>query len=321
MPSVNIDNNAKNCKQDDAVKNNVWSFSAAYQNYMNNLFDGTESYSINPIVQKAADDVIARMDINMAALQARLATLSTSEQDLVTKWQSRYAPLKTATYQVSFTWDFTYTSLKRRQDDGEEGESCAVPTTSISRTSQEAVTTEEPTRTTSVATPTESEWEGVCPTQWEIVVEDGKLPDGAGEKCLCKATPSLDDQSPYQPEQLDAAIGDFCDGSRTLHYIKNGIPEKINRDYYIGNKSVLSLGVQFTTLPAERCKTPAGDVVLAEQCKTSLQRLKCQNKKDNYGGFYVEATDDGCYLWSAGVGWSSDGQWPGAVDLPPVQGS
>ncbi|KAL7765671.1 hypothetical protein ACKLNR_003587 [Fusarium oxysporum f. sp. zingiberi] len=51
IPSVNIDINAKNCKQDGAVKNSVWSFSAAYQNYMNNLFDDAESSSINPIVQ------------------------------------------------------------------------------------------------------------------------------------------------------------------------------------------------------------------------------------------------------------------------------
>ncbi|KAF9773536.1 hypothetical protein IL306_008644 [Fusarium sp. DS 682] len=332
---VNIDNNAKNCKQDDAVKNNVWSFSTAYQNYMNNLFDGSESYSINPIVKKAADDLIARMDINLVALQARLATLNNDEKALVTKWQTRYAPLKTATYQVSFTWDFSYTSLKRRQ---EEGESCAVPTTSlsetatssaissfttsyISRTSQDVVTTtEEPTRTTTIATPTESEWDGVCPTQWEILVIDGKIPDGAGEKCLCKdMTPAIKDESPYQPEQLDAAIGDFCDGSRTLHYSPTGIPEKINRDYKLGNKSFLSIGVQFTTLGHDRCKSPVSEVVLADHCKTALQRLKCQNKKDNYGGFYNEVTDDGCFLWSTGIEWSSSGEWPGAVDLPSTQ--
>ncbi|KAH7178314.1 hypothetical protein DER46DRAFT_569959 [Fusarium sp. MPI-SDFR-AT-0072] len=190
----------------------------------------------------------------MDALQARLATLSDAEQDLVIKWQTCYAPLKTATYRISFMWDFAYTSFKRRQDDGDSAISSF--TTSYIRTSQKAVTTEEPTRSTTVAAPIESEWEGVCPNQWKIVVEDRKLPDGAGEKCPCKATPSLDDQSPYQPEELDAAIGDFCDGSRTLHYLQTGIPEEVYRDYYLGNKLVLSLGVQFTTLPSDRCKTP-----------------------------------------------------------------
>ncbi|KAH7111166.1 hypothetical protein B0J13DRAFT_272952 [Dactylonectria estremocensis] len=80
---VNIDNNAKNCKNDDAVNKNVWAFSNVYLTYMNELFAGTSSYSINPIVESVANDLKTHLNTNFANLQAM--TLSASEQADVAK--------------------------------------------------------------------------------------------------------------------------------------------------------------------------------------------------------------------------------------------
>ncbi|KAJ3547886.1 hypothetical protein NM208_g1284 [Fusarium decemcellulare] len=321
---VNIDNNAKNCKNDGAVINNVWSFSAAYQKYMNELFQGTPN-SINTIVQKAADDLFKRMDDNFAALQQRGPSLSSNEQADVANWQARYAPLKTATYQVSITWDFSYTNLKKRQDDEnddgfEEGAACPLPTSSVTSsmltfsTSYISTTAEEPTPTTETATPTESEWDGTCPTTSQITVEDGKLPDGVGEKCLCKSTPSSELFEPFTPDQLEDALQDFCDGSRTL---LNPDPQwdNVAKHYKLGDTSALFISASWTTGADGDCDRPSGDVELGDNCKTALRRLKCQDMDNNYGGSYVEVLDQGCVAWVAGPAYASDGEFPD--EYPP----
>ncbi|KAF4473014.1 hypothetical protein FALBO_105 [Fusarium albosuccineum] len=320
---VNLDNNAKNCKNDDAVINNVWSFSAAYQKYMNELFQGTPN-SINTIVQKAADDLIKRMDDNFAALQQRGPSLSSSEQSDVANWQVRYAPLKTATYQVSITWDFSYTNLRKRQDDEgddefEEGAACPLPTSSPTSsvtssmstfsTSYISTTTDEPTLTTETATPTESEWNGTCPTASQITVQDGKLPDGVGERCLCKSTSSSESFEPFTADQLEDALQDFCDGSRTIF---NPDPqwENVAKHYKLGDTSGLFISASWTIDSEGVCDRPSGDVELGDNCKTALRRLKCQDMENNYGGSYIEVLDQGCVAWLATSAFASDGEFP-----------
>ncbi|KAF5007216.1 hypothetical protein FDECE_6450 [Fusarium decemcellulare] len=325
---VNIDDNAKNCKNDGAIINKVWSFSRAYQKYMDELFQGTPN-SINTIVQKAADDLFKRMDDNFAALQQRGSSLSPSEKAEVANWQARYAPLKTATYQVSITWDFTYTNLKKRQDDEnddgfEEGAVCPLPTSSLTSsvtssmstfsTSYISTTTDKPTPTTETATPTESEGNETCPTISQITIEEGKLPDGVGERCLCKSTPSSELFEPFTPDQLEDALQDFCDGSRTL---LNPDPQwdNVAKHYKLGDTSALLISASWTTGAEGDCDRPSGDVELDDNCKTALRRLKCQDMDNNYGGSYIEVLDQGCVAWAAGPAYASDGEFPD--EYPP----
>ncbi|CAF3487706.1 unnamed protein product [Fusarium graminearum] len=248
---VNIDNNA-NCKQDVAVKNNVWSFSVAYQNYMNEFFQGTSSFSVNPIIQKAADDLIAHMDANLVTLGKR--ALSADEQTQLTKWTTRYAPLKTSTYRVSISWDFSYTNLKRQ-----DGGSCALPTSSlrssaasttmstlstsyISQTNQEPTATEQTTHTE-----TETGWSGSCPTILPFIEGKANLTDEVDDRCLYQQEPpAIGTPVSFNADQLEDILQDFCDGSRTL--IKPGEQNTTNMSelYKLGDSSQLFIAAPWT---------------------------------------------------------------------------
>ncbi|GKT99387.1 hypothetical protein FLAG1_01626 [Fusarium langsethiae] len=292
---VNIDNNAKNCKQDVAVKNN-----------------GTSSFSVNPIVQKAADDLITHMDANNVTLGEM--TFSADEQTQLKKWSTRYAPLKTSTYNVSISWGFSYTNLKKRQDSGddedefEDGGSCTLPTSSlttstaptamstlstsyISQTSQEPTSTDQPTTT-------ETEWNGTFPSEMPFIVVDAE-----GD--------FTDEFEPFTADQLEDALQDFCDGSRTLISPRNKDAANVAKHYKIGDTSALFISASWTYDQVSGCGRPTADINMGENCKTALRRLKCYNMDYNYGGHYNQFFEAGCVSWITGPVWSSDGTFPG----------
>jgi hypothetical protein len=303
---------------------------------MNEFFQGTSSFSVNPTVQKAADDLIAHMNANLVTLGKR--TLSAAEQTQLTKWTTRYAPLKTSTYQVSITWDFSYTNLKKRQDGGdgedefEDGGSCALPTSSltssatsstmstlttsyISRTSQEPTTTEQPTPT---ETETETEWNGTCPSRLPFIVGDaeGNSTDEVDERCVCsQEPPSFDKMRPFTADQLEDALQDFCDGSRTLIGPGNRDAANVAKHYKLEGTSGLFISASWTYDQDAGCGQPTGDIDMGENCKTALRRFKCQNMENNYGGYFNQFFKEGCVAWVAGSVWSSDGTFPG--EFPP----
>ncbi|KAM0393744.1 hypothetical protein ACHAQC_005469 [Fusarium culmorum] len=309
---VNIDNNAKNCKQDAAVKNNVWSFSAAYQNYMNEFFQGTSSFSVNPIVQKAADDLIAHMDANLVTLGKR--ALSADEQTQLTKWTTRYAPLKTSTYRVSISWDFSYTNLKRQ-----DGGSCALPTSSlrssaasttmstlstsyISQTSQEPTATEQTTHTKA-----ETGWSGTCPTILPFIEGKANFTVEVDDRCLCQQEPpAIGTPVSFNADQLEDILQDFCDGSRTL--IKPGEQNTTNVSelYKLGDSSQLFIAAHWTFDQDSSCRQrPTADINLKENCKAGFRRLKCRNLDKNYGGSVSQYFGEGCVTWVTSPLWSS----------------
>ncbi|PTD12663.1 hypothetical protein FCULG_00004335 [Fusarium culmorum] len=65
---VDMDNNAKGCMNNDAVKNGIWSFADGYKNFMASRFDGTEAWSINAAVKYAKTKIIEKVtsDLNEA---------------------------------------------------------------------------------------------------------------------------------------------------------------------------------------------------------------------------------------------------------------
>ncbi|KAF0637753.1 hypothetical protein FPSE5266_02988 [Fusarium pseudograminearum] len=310
---VNIKNNAKNCKQDVAVKNNVWSFSAAYQNYMNEFFQGTSSFSANPIVQKAADDLIAHMDANLVALGKR--TLSADEQSQLTKWTTRYAPLKTSTYKVSISWDFSYTNLKRQ-----DGDSCALPTSTlissaasttmstlstsyISQTNQEPTATEQQTHTE-----TGMSWSGTCPSVSPFIDVDAKRnsTDEVDDRCICRKEPlEAGPPVPFTADQLEDILLDFCDGSRTLIKPGERNSTSIFKHYKLGDTSQLFILASWSYYKPAGCVEPTADLNLNENCKTAFRRLKCLSMDKNYGGYFGQIFDEGCVYWSIDPLWSS----------------
>ncbi|QPC79324.1 hypothetical protein HYE68_010076 [Fusarium pseudograminearum] len=310
---VNIDNNAKNCKQDVAVKNNVWSFSAAYQNYMNEFFQGTSSFSVNPIVQKAADDFIAHMDANLVTLGKR--TLSADEQSQLTKWTTRYAPLKTSTYKVYISWDFSYTNLKRQ-----DGDSCVLPTSSLrssaASTTMSTLSTSYISQTKQVPTATEQQthtetgmgWSGTCPSISPFIDVDakGNSTDEVDDRCICRKEPlEAGPPVPFTADQLEDILLDFCDGSRTLIKPGERNATSIFKHYKLGDTSQLFILASWSYYKPAGCVEPTADLNLNENCKTAFRRLKCLSMDKNYGGYFGQIFDEGCVYWSIDPLWSS----------------
>ncbi|KAK7425776.1 hypothetical protein QQZ08_007752 [Neonectria magnoliae] len=159
----NIDTNAINCKSDAAVTNNVWSFADRYQSFMMDRFSGTAPQSINKAATDASVLLLNRLQLDLA--NANPGT-STADQTKLANFKARYNRLNSVTYALSITWDWTYTTTRDVDDDG-EGASCARPTlstfsTSIISTSQaeESTTSAEPTiseQPTTSEVPTTSE--------------------------------------------------------------------------------------------------------------------------------------------------------------------
>lgn len=88
---------------------------------MSQMFVGTASYSINPKVESAKNDLIASLTTNIAAAAPQTA----ADQTDMNNFNTRFTHLQAATYAVAVTWDFTYTTT--RDVDEEVGDSCALP--------------------------------------------------------------------------------------------------------------------------------------------------------------------------------------------------
>ncbi|KAF4332245.1 oviduct-specific glyco [Fusarium beomiforme] len=166
------------------------------------------------------------------------------------------------------------------------------------------------TTTEDASLPTQSVWEGTCPAKngpYPTVI-DGKFPENMGEKCLCewntwmKTDKTLE---PYTVDQLEKAIGGFCDGSRVLRKpVSNASPDYAVHTFPTDGTHGILIQAGWATPPLwnvtdERCKAKS-DLVLAESCKTALWRFECRGakKEDLWGGTYYEVFDEGgCVRW------------------------
>ncbi|KAJ4252300.1 hypothetical protein NW762_010897 [Fusarium torreyae] len=139
-----IDDNAKNCMKDDAVKNGLWSFADAYKKYMNNRFDGSEVYSINKVVDDSKTKLIKALQSDLTAA----ASISGITPTALATWKRRMTNMEDTNrvWSVSVTWDWTFVTKR----DG-DGLSCERP---IPTTSDEPTTFTTMTRTSSDDTTT-----------------------------------------------------------------------------------------------------------------------------------------------------------------------
>jgi hypothetical protein len=142
-----MDDNAKNCMNDDAVKNNVWSFAAKYRDYMDNRFTGTEDHSINQAVDDAKAQLLSDLqnDVTNAGNNPNVPAAD------LKSWQARLSNMadpNRAWAVTGVTWDWSYVSKR-----GGSGLSCDRPIPSV--TSEESTTFATSTRMTSGESTTE----------------------------------------------------------------------------------------------------------------------------------------------------------------------
>ncbi|KAH7156056.1 hypothetical protein EDB81DRAFT_880390 [Dactylonectria macrodidyma] len=144
-----IDNYAWNCKNDPAVKANMWSFATRYQEFMEDRFTGTKAHSINQAISNAFTALVPRIftDISTAIhvgkntkWPTKLAQKNALEK--LAEFKRRYALMKqfeTNPPSVTISWEWNYVS--KRDSEGTDGGSCPVQSNSeIDSTSLKSIT-------------------------------------------------------------------------------------------------------------------------------------------------------------------------------------
>ncbi|RGP76194.1 hypothetical protein FSPOR_316 [Fusarium sporotrichioides] len=145
-----------------------------------------------------------------------------------------------------------------------------------------------------------------------VVDAKGDFTDEVDERCVCRQEPpTFDKFEPFTADQLEDALQDFCEGSRTLIGPRNKDAANVAKHYKIGDTSALFTSASWTYDQDSGCGRPTADINMGENCKTALRRLKCHNMDYNYGGNYNQFFEAGCVSWITGPVWSSDGTFPG----------
>ncbi|RGP71266.1 hypothetical protein FLONG3_7216 [Fusarium longipes] len=145
---IDMDNEAKGCMNDPAVKNGLWSFADAYKKFMQTRFDGKDPWSINNEVADAKTKILNKLSTDLAAaanIQPQSATFAAT----LSQFNNRYNNMADFNRQwavIEPNWVWTW--VKKR--DGEDsGLSCDRPIDSDTTTSEEPTTFATSTRTSS----------------------------------------------------------------------------------------------------------------------------------------------------------------------------
>ncbi|KAM0227376.1 hypothetical protein ACHAP5_012188 [Fusarium lateritium] len=137
---VDMDNNAKGCMNNDAVKNGVWSFADAYKNFMASRFDGEATWSINSAVDYAKTMIIEKATSDLNEASNIVAANQEEWNGKIESWKFRLSKkVDHGNFKITvpeWKWDF----VAKRDGDGL---SCnrPVPTETTSETSSEEPTT------------------------------------------------------------------------------------------------------------------------------------------------------------------------------------
>ncbi|KAH7231987.1 hypothetical protein B0J15DRAFT_555380 [Fusarium solani] len=123
---IDMDNNARNCMNDLAVKGSWWSFAERYKTFMTDRFTGTQPYSINQAVNKAKDDLIQALRIDLA----EAVLIPGIPPGDLTSWNARLSnpddPNRVWAV-TSINWKWTYITKR----DGNEGAAAAKEKASL----------------------------------------------------------------------------------------------------------------------------------------------------------------------------------------------
>lgn len=145
--SVDMDENAKDCMNDDAVIHGVWSFADKYQAFMTDRFAGNQPHSMNQGVIYSKNKLLAALSTDVA----NAAKIPNIPQGELTSWQKRLANMQDANraWEVSITFVWAGPTTSKRDTDSL---SCDRPNPSLTTESTIEPTTDSTTFATSVRT-------------------------------------------------------------------------------------------------------------------------------------------------------------------------
>ncbi|KAL3593213.1 hypothetical protein FPOAC2_07507 [Fusarium poae] len=146
---TDMDNEAKGCMNDPAVKNGLWSFADKYKTFMQTRFNGQDPWSINNEVDGAKTKVIDKLKMDLVAAVNVRVNNAADWKSKIAEWNLKLASLDDPTRLWAIpepAWVWTW--IKKR--DGEDsGLSCDRPIPSDSTTSEESTTFATSTKTSS----------------------------------------------------------------------------------------------------------------------------------------------------------------------------
>ncbi|CVL02518.1 uncharacterized protein FMAN_00034 [Fusarium mangiferae] len=150
---IDIDNNAKGCMDDPAVKNGIWSFAKAYKTFMASRFDGTETWSINNAADYGKTKLIEKLTSDLAAASSVAGADSPQWQAKIGQWKAMFKKMTDSTVWAVPVPDWTWETTVAKRDG--DGLSCKRPIPTFT-SSEEPTTLGEPTTfATSVRTTSE----------------------------------------------------------------------------------------------------------------------------------------------------------------------
>ncbi|KAF5673559.1 hypothetical protein FCIRC_8022 [Fusarium circinatum] len=151
---IDIDDNAKGCMDDPAVKNGIWSFAKAYKIFMASRFDGTETWSINDAANYGKTKLIEKLTSDLAVASNVAAADDQQWQAKIGTWNARFqkmtdsnriwaVPVPTWTWETVAKRDGDGLSCKRPIPTFTSSEEPTTFSTSVRSTSDDS-NTEEP---------------------------------------------------------------------------------------------------------------------------------------------------------------------------------
>ncbi|KAJ4011857.1 hypothetical protein NW752_004255 [Fusarium irregulare] len=180
-----IDDDAKGCKNDAAVKNNLWSFADRYKTFMQTRFKGTDAWSLNNEVVNAKTKLLAKLQTDLAAAAKIKGNLPANWNGNLASYNRRFNNMNSATRSWEIpepAWDWSYVQKR----DGSSGLSCDRPLDSETTTSEGSTTFATSTRMTSEESTT-SEDKVTTTTEAPIKLTD--LPTLTNAPALSISTP------------------------------------------------------------------------------------------------------------------------------------
>ena len=152
-----MDNEAKGCMNDPAVKNGLWSFADRYKTFMESRFEGREAQSINYAVADAKNKLLTAVASDMQSVAQVQAADAAGWTYQVAEWNRRFDNMrdfnrKWAVPQPAWIWSWV-----KKRDGEDSGLSCNRPLDSETTTSEDSTTFATSTRMTSEESTTSEE--------------------------------------------------------------------------------------------------------------------------------------------------------------------
>ncbi|KAI1063070.1 hypothetical protein LB507_005569, partial [Fusarium sp. FIESC RH6] len=184
---MDIDNEAKGCMNDPAVKNGLWSFADRYKTFMEDRFEGDKSWSINTVVAEAKNKFLKTLTDDLENAKQIKAANAADWSSQLAQWNKRFNNMADFNRQWAVPEPAWVWSWVKKRDGEDSGLSCDRPIDSETTTSEDSTTFATSTRMTSEDQTTSSEDKVTTTTQAPIKLTD--LPTLTNAPALSISTP------------------------------------------------------------------------------------------------------------------------------------